>query len=304
MKDGKALSQWLALLCLVLTWPLTPIQAEDAPATPDQQVAAGITVGKPQWLEAGGQRFLGIYTASTTGSSLGGAIILPCLGEHPNWPDVIAPLRKSLPNHGWDTLSIALPVPTKGSDGLWTLAPYFTASRDRIQTAIKYMQQRGITNIVLIGDGLGAAAAAVAVSGSNPLQVSALAAISLGVPPGSNPKPYSPDLLENIHIPVLDVYGSRDFDAVTKTAAERVAAARRGGLAAMNSQQLEALKHPPQARLLSTNRNGYIAYRQMELMGADHSFRGDESTLIRRIKGWLKKQASGDTSNIRPATSG
>ena len=127
MKDGKALSQWLALLCLVLTWPLTPIQAEDAPATPDQQVAAGITVGKPQWLEAGGQRFLGIYTASTTGSSLGGAIILPCLGEHPNWPDVIAPLRKSLPNHGWDTLSIALPVPTKGSDGLWTLAPYFTA---------------------------------------------------------------------------------------------------------------------------------------------------------------------------------
>lgn len=306
MKDGKALSQWLAVLCLVLTWPLTPIRAktEDAPTTPDQQLAAGITVGKPQWLEAGGQRFLGIYTASTTGSSLGGAIILPSLGDHPNWPDVIAPLRKSLPKHGWSTLSIALPVPTKGSDGLWALAPYFTASRGRIQSAIKFMQQQGIVNIVLIGHGLGAAAAAVAVSGSNPLQVSALAAISLGVPPGSNPKPYSPDILENIHIPVLDVYGSRDFYGVTKTAAERVAAARRGGLAAVNSRQLESLKHSPQARLLSSNRNGYIAYRQMELMGADHSFRGDESTLIRRIKGWLKKQAAGDTANIGASISG
>lgn len=298
MNARKALRHWFALICLLfLTWPLNPARADDAAVKPDEQLAAAITVGEPQWLEANGERFLGIYTKSTTGTSLGGAIILPSLGDHPDWPDVIGPIRKALPNHDWNTLAIELPTPAKGADGLWQLEPYFTTSRSRIQAAVDYMQKQGITNIVLIGHGLGAAAAAVCVSGADPLKVSALAAISLGVPPGSDPKPYAPGLLENIHVPILDIYGSRDFDEVTETAAARVAAARRGGLAALRSQRLEALKRSPQARLPSEERNGYIAYRQLELMGADHLFRGAEPTLIKRIVGWLKKYAeAGDVS--------
>jgi Protein of unknown function (DUF3530) len=304
MSGRKALRHWPALICLILTWPLHPVRADDAAAKPDEQLAAVIRVGEPQWLEADGQRFLGIYAKSTTGSSLGGAIILPSLGRNPNWPDVIAPLRKALPGHGWNTLAIELPTPVKGADGRWQLEAYFTASRSRIQSAVNYMQQQGITNIVLIGHGLGAAAAAVCVSGNDPLKVSGLAAISLGVPPGSDPKPYAPGLLENIHVPILDIYGSRDFDDVTETAAARVAAARRGGLAALQSQQLDALKRSPQARLLSTEHNGYIAYRQLELMGADHSFRGDEPTLIKRIAGWLKKHSTAGAANSEASGSG
>ena len=299
MSAGKALRHWLALICLFLTWPLPITRAADAqPAGPDAELAAAITVGEPQWLEADGKRFLGIYTRSTTGRSLGGAIILPSLGRNPDWPDVIAPLRKALPAHSWNTLAIALSIPAKGTDGLWQLEPYFSASRARIQSAINYMQQQGITNIVLIGHGLGAIAAAVCVSGNDPLKVSGLAAISLGAPPGSEPKSYGPDLLEKIHVPILDIYGSRDFDAVTATAVARVTAARRGGLAALRSQQVEALKRSPQARLLSTNHNGYIAYRQLELIGADHSFRGAEPTLIKRIIGWLKKHSEAGDSSI------
>ena len=301
----ETLRHWPALICLFLTWPLPLSRAADAqPPNPDTELAAAITVGEPRWLEADGQRFLGIYTRSTTGGSLGGAIILPSLGRTPDWPDVIAPLRKALPAHSWNTLAIELPMPAKGADGLWQLEPYFTASRSRIQSAINYLQQQGITNIVLIGHGLGAVAAAVCVSGNDPLKVSGLAAISLGTPPGSEPKSYGPELLEKIHVPILDIYGSRDFDEVTASAAARVTAARRGGLAAMRSQQLEALKRSPQARLLSTDHNGYIAYRQLELMGADHSFRGAEPTLIKRIMGWLKKHSEGGELSALPSGSG
>ena len=305
MYTRKALKHWLALLCLFLTCPLHLSRAADAQSpNPDKELAAAITVGEPQWLEADSTRFLGIYTRSTTGTTLGGAIILPSLGMTPDWPDVIAPLRKALPGHSWNTLAIELPMPDKGADGLWQLEPYFIASRHRIQSAINYLQKNGITNIVLIGHGLGAAAAAVGVSGNDPLKVSGLAAISLGAPPGSEPKSYSPELLEKIHVPILDIYGSRDFDEVTANAAARETAARRGGLAALRSQQAEALKRSPQARLLSTDRNGYIAYRQLELMGADHSFRGAEPTLIKRIMGWLKKHSEGGYLSIPPSGSG
>jgi pimeloyl-ACP methyl ester carboxylesterase len=292
MYAGKSLRHCLAIICLILIWPLINVRADITPIKPAEQLAADVTVGEAQWLEADGERFLAIYTKSTTGSNVGGAIILPSLGNNPDWPDVIAPLRKALPDHGWSTLSVDLPVPGKGTDGLWQLTPYFAACRNRIQSAINYMQQQGTTNILLIGYGLGAAAAAVSVSGTDPLKVSGLAAISLGVPPGSDPKPYTPDLLGEIHIPVFDIFGSRDFSNVTATAAARVAAARRGGLAARHAQQLDdALKRSPQARLVATNQNGYIAYRQLKLMGADHTFRGAEPTLIKRIEGWLKKHS-------------
>ena len=45
--------------------------AADAPSKPDEQLAASITVGKAQWLEAGGERFLGIYTPALSGSPAG-----------------------------------------------------------------------------------------------------------------------------------------------------------------------------------------------------------------------------------------
>ena len=282
----------LALICLFLIWPLHSVHADEAPINVEEQLAADVKVGEAQWLKADGNRFFAIYTKSTSGINKGGAIILPSMGNNPNWPDVIAPLRKTLPYHGWSTLSIDLPVPGKSADGFWQLKSYFTACRSRIESAINYMQQQGINNILLVGYGLGAVTAAVSVTGPDSLKVSGLAAISLGVPPGSDPKPYTPDLLQDIHIPVLDVFGSRDFSTVTATAAARLAAAHRGELAAQHAQQLDdALKGSPQARLVTTDHNGYIAYRQLKLMGADHTFRGAEPTLIKRIEGWLKKHS-------------
>lgn len=291
MPHWKLPNNSLIAACMVLLALATPVWAANTAPKPDEQLAAAITVGKAQWLEAGGERFLGIYTQATTATPLGAAIILPGLAIHPDWPDVVGPLRRGLPAYSWSTLSIQLPIPTKGDDKLWQLEPYFTASHDRIQAAVAFLQQQGINNIVLIGYGLGAAAAAVSVSDGNSLKVAAFAAISLGIPPRSAPSPYQAGLLEKIRVPMLDIYGSRDLDEVTKTAAARLSAAQRGGFDASHNQQLDSLLHSAMARLPTTEQNGYIAYRQLVLTGADHRFRGAEATLLKRIAGWLRKHA-------------
>jgi pimeloyl-ACP methyl ester carboxylesterase len=68
--------------------------------------------------------------------------------------------------------------------------------------------------------------------------------------------------LEKIDIPVLDIYGSRDLDAVHQTAKERANAARRAGNA---------------------------AYRQIEVQGADHFFNGLSDALVARIRAWIHR---------------
>ena len=56
----------LTLIGLILTWSLQPVRANDTAGKPDEPPAVSVTVGEPQWLEAGGERFLGIFTKSTT----------------------------------------------------------------------------------------------------------------------------------------------------------------------------------------------------------------------------------------------
>lgn len=291
MVRRKLSRHWLISACLLLTVPSSGQAADQAPSL-EEQIAAAVTMGQAQWLEAGGERFLGIYTKAATPSPLGAAIILPGLSASPDCPDVIAPLRKGLPNYRWSTLSIQLPTPAQGSDGVWQLEPYFTASLNRIQAAIKFLEQQGITNIALIGHGLGAAAAEVSVSGKDPLKVAAFAGISLGVPQRSGPAPYQPDLFENIHVSTLDIFGGRDLDEVTQTAAARLAAAQRGGFVSPNHHDF-ARQHPSASpRLLpSTEQKDLIVYSQLQVMGADYRFRGAEQTLLSRIAGWLKKHA-------------
>jgi len=286
-----------AVTCLISAWALTAVMADDATPKKEEQSTAAITVGQAQWLEAGGERFLGIYTKAITAAPLGGAIILPDLDAHPDWPEVIAPLRQALPDYRWNTLAIQLPEPAKGADGLWQLEPYLTASRNRIQAAIAFLQQQGISNIALIGHGLGAAAAAVSLNGPDPVKVSAFAALGLGIPPGSGASPYQPGILEGIRIPILDIYGSRDLDEVTRTAAARSAAARRGELTAPRAQVNDPPARPVTDDLSSAAQQAYLGYEQSMLMGADHSFRGDESLLIRRIAGWLRKHSANGASN-------
>jgi len=290
MAHIKLIVRLLAMAALAIG--ATVARAAAPVPEPDEAIAASVTVGQAEWLTAAGERFLGLYTPASTGAPLGAAIILPGLGLHPDWPDVIAPLRTGLPGYGWSTLSIALPTPARGSDGKWQLEPYYTASRARIQAAIAFLDKQGITEVALIGQGLGAAAGAVNVSGSDALRVVAFAAISLGVPADAAPSLYRPGLVAQIRVPTLDIFGSRDLDEVTDTAAARLTAARRGGLdTSADREPMPARPAAEAAGPASRERHDHIAFRQFQVAGADHRFRGAEPTLLRRIAGWLKSQA-------------
>jgi hypothetical protein len=55
------------------------------------------------------QDYYGLFLEESTGSPQGGVLILPDNQQHGHWPDIIAPLREYLPQHGWATLTIELP---------------------------------------------------------------------------------------------------------------------------------------------------------------------------------------------------
>lgn len=62
-----------------------------------------------QQLQAGDDSFLALWKPANSGDPQGAIIILPGVGESPDWPDAVGPLRRKFPDVGWATLSISLP---------------------------------------------------------------------------------------------------------------------------------------------------------------------------------------------------
>ena len=66
--------------------------------------------GEPVHLDAGGRSFLAIHTEADDDGPRRAVIVLHGRGFHPDWAEVAAPLRVELPEHGWETLSLQMPV--------------------------------------------------------------------------------------------------------------------------------------------------------------------------------------------------
>src|SRR5476651_680825 len=62
-----------------------------------------------QQLQAGSDSFLALWKPANSAEAEGVVIIVPGAGENADWPQVIAPLRRKLPDAGWGTLSLSLP---------------------------------------------------------------------------------------------------------------------------------------------------------------------------------------------------
>jgi len=269
------------------TTAAAPGPAASAAATPtgnaDQALAASVRVGRPEWLEAAGERFLGIYTETASDPPHGGIILLPGMAAHADWPGVIHPLRRDLPAYGWATLSIQLPAPALAKDRHWELAPVFTTAKGRIAAAVAFLEKQGVKNIVVVGHDLGAAAAAAALAGATDGKIASFVAVGMGLPLNTDNAPYRPELLEQITVPMLDIYGSRDNDTVLQQASRRAAAARKGGGKSRSQQGVRA----------ADSDHGSFSYRQLEVVGADHFFTASDQVLTKRIAGWLRKHAAG-----------
>lgn len=249
----------------VLILPLTVSASDKAKEKRwADQIVDSLLSGEAVWLQAGNDKFLGIYTESDSDKSLGGAIIVHGIGVHPNWPDVIMPLRSELPQYGWNTLSIQMPIlPNEAT--YKDYAPLFAEVPARMQAAVNFFKQKKISPIVVIAHSLGTDMTATWL-GNLPKgnkDIAGYITIGMSVSKDDPMKQKVEAALEKITIPMLDIYGSQDLEEVVKSADMRRAAARKSG-----------------------NQD----YRQDEVPGANHFFNGLDADLVRRVRSWLAKR--------------
>lgn len=271
--------------------------AKPAPTNPDlaigQALQHRIEGGKGVWLDADGQRFFAILSEDQSGKLQGGAILLPDAGAHPDWPEVIRPLRLALSRHGWTTLAIQLPT-VDSHDHYPRLLDKAPA---RIRKAVEQFRSRGINNIVLIGHGAGAMAGAAYLAGNSDSGINAFVGISLSALRHKDEQLYTPKLLERIRLPILDIFGGQDLPTVVNTAEQRALAAKKASEDAYREKQVDAFRRSGMATEPLNKIRGYIMYRQVKLSGADHGYTAYTTPLVKRILGWLDRHASGTTMN-------
>jgi pimeloyl-ACP methyl ester carboxylesterase len=227
------------------------------------QIVDVIFTGEVEMLEADGHEFLSIYTESGSEPPLGGVILIHGIGVHPDWPDVIKPLREQLPEHGWSTLSLQMPVLAADAE-VPDYYPIFSEVPPRINAGIRFLQEQGIDNIVVVAHSLGAHMATYWLAGVDEPPVMGLVAIGL------SGKHYAdngdvPGWISEITLPVLDLYGEDDLQAVRETVDVRAAAAARAG-------------NP--------------AYTQVEIAGAGHMFKDRNEVLVETVVNWLGENAA------------
>ncbi|MBI5450979.1 MAG: DUF3530 family protein [Gammaproteobacteria bacterium] len=280
-------------------WLLTTLTAASSwAATGQEQQWIGAIQQSPAapaivWLGEAEQRFLALYKQDTTGAPKGGVILLHSIGTHPDWPMVIHPLREALPDYGWDTLAIQLPIPDSRYASIKDYPALYDRSVQRILLAIKYLRDHDIHNIALVGYDLGATLAAAYLANNDNPQVVAYVGINMASYPLADPHFDAVHSLEQIRLPILDVFGTLGPTSVVSKASLRALAARRSGSRITREQKLEAYARSAIAESNRTRQAGFIAYRQFAIPAADASFHGFESHLSKRVAGWLDRHASG-----------
>jgi len=227
------------------------------------QIVDGLIVGDAVWLEADGNKFLGIYAEHEADKARGAVLMLHGSGVHPNWSDIIQPLRSELPSHGWTTLSIQLPILANDAKHE-EYAPLIKEVPARLESAIQYLNDQKYQNIVIVAHSLGSNMANSYLA-KDASKIRAYVAIGMGGEMSGPKELNNLAYLEQIDLPLLDLYGSQDLESVVDTVKKRKQAARKAG-----------------------NQD----YRQVEVAGANHFFVGLETELIRRVKSWLSNYSA------------
>jgi len=224
----------------------------------DEQIVDAIFDGEPMHLEADGYEFLAIHMPSEAEAVRGAVIILHGRGLHPNWETIVKPLRTALPERGWDTLSIQLPVLGKEAK-YFDYVPLFPEAYPRIEAAIAYLRQQGAQRIVLIAHSCGAHMAMNWIDENGDSAIDAYVGIGMGATDYKQPmaKPFP---LATMKVPILDVYGSNDYPAVLRMAPERKAMLEQAGNPQSSQQVVE---------------------------GAEHYFNGHNEALVEVVSDWL-----------------
>lgn len=222
-----------------------------------EQMIDAILDGEPEMLQADGHEFLTIYSAAD--ESKNAVIILHGRGFHPDWADVVNPLRVGLVEHGWNTLSIQLPVLEKDAK-YYDYEPIFDEATPRIDAAIDFLLQQGNKKIIIIAHSCGVHMAMQYVRNKGEKRFDAFVGIGMGATDYKQPMRW-PLPLDRMKKPVLDVYGGDDYPAVHR-------------LAALRTQQILD--------------EGDTLSKQIKVPNANHYFTDMGEPLLDAIASWLE----------------
>lgn len=249
---------WLALLFFNSTAAAVSADREREKNWSDQDQEL-LIAGDPVWLEADQHRFLALYNEPGKPKTPKQAIILlHGRGVHPRW-GFLENLWLDLSDRGFYTLSLQLPV--LGPNAL--LADYaatFPEAFHRIDAGLVFLKQQGIDTVLLLGHSSGAMTA-IAYTAEHPKTIRGVVAIGLSTESTGGRAMQPALLLEQLKLPILDIYGSEDLPVVLDFSHARADAARKAG-----------------------NRQ----YAQQEVKQANHFFTGQYLQLKAAIIKWLE----------------
>lgn len=279
-------------------------------------------------LNADKDDFVALWRPANVAVPKGVVVLLPGAGESTDWPRGIGPLRRGLPDHGWHTLSLSLPdspglllppateptpeqptdepepeqpsedpppseagylpeeaaaVPGEpaaadgdgdgdgdAQDSAETAAPTPEQAEQisaRIEAALAFARSKQPAAIVLLGQGTGGYWAARYLQQRAPADVRHLLVIQPRQPEGQD-EPLA-QLVPTLKLATGDFY-YKDAGNERRTARERLNASRR-------------IQHP--------------AYRQVGLPQQTGDRRTDQEMLVRRVRGWLKREIEAPTGS-------
>jgi dienelactone hydrolase len=239
------------LLLLVLAAPVAALAQADYAREKRwaDEIAPAILVGDAVQLALpNGRKFLGIYAPAQSGGPA--VIVVHGLGVHPDW-SLINALRSQLPDQGYATLAIQMPVLAADAKADQYLA-VFPEAAERIAAAMQFLRAKGHPKIAAVSHSLGARMTNYYVERTATPGLDAW--VSVGIT-----APYTG--AERFRVPVLDIYGERDYPAVRDNAGTR-------------SESLRRVR----------------GSGQIEVANADHFFVGHETELVRHIKRFLDQR--------------
>jgi pimeloyl-ACP methyl ester carboxylesterase len=228
----------------------------------EEQIVPSLMVGEAIHLKADGVEFLGLYAEPSSDHSKGAVILLHGIGVHPAWPDVIEPLRMQLPDLGWYTLSLQMPVLNNEAEEK-DYPPLFPEVPARIQAGVDFLKSKGIRNIVISGHSTGATMASYYLVTKKDPAVKTFAILSAGSGIAGDVRSNTLQNFKDMRgINIVDVYGSKD-----------------------NKKVMGALQ---QRKVIAPKIHG-VHYQNIKIDGADHFYRERQDELLNQLSSYLDK---------------
>jgi pimeloyl-ACP methyl ester carboxylesterase len=173
------------------------------------QILPGLMVGEAAWLQQkNGHKFLTLYTVAD--KPRGAVILAHGRGWSPDY-ELYGTLRVKLAERGYTTLAIQLPV-LGGGAKIGDYIPTYPDAAERFELAANFLTEKGYKNIAIVSHSLGATMANQYLIKVDKTPVRAWVFISIinGL-----------EEMFRIKIPVMDVYGSKDWEITQVGAYER-----------------------------------------------------------------------------------